>query len=134
MSDTNGGQTVTLGGQQIPLALPPSPAMRLDVYFAAGTNLSRAACAALGVCWGDRVSRPRVSYARTKHDPLAYGGAVLDALLERGLSYLEILDAANEAFIVLEGSVRPLLGDLVGSEEVEETEDFSGVPAVAGSG
>jgi len=129
----NGQHTVTLGGQSVALTLPASPSMRLDIFFAAATNLDRAAVAALGACWGDRETRPRVSYARAKHDALAYGGAVLDALLGRGLGYRDVMRAAGEAFVAIEGSVRPLLADLADPDEVAAVEDFTVAPAGAGS-
>ena len=134
MSDTNGGQTVTLGGQEIPLKLPPSPAMRLDIFFAAGRNLDRAACAALGACWGSPDSRPRASIVRAKHDPLEYGGQVGDSLLARGHGYREIIRAAGEAFMAIEASVRPMIGELAEPSEVEAAEDFTEAPAANGSG
>ena len=133
MSDTNGGQAVTLGGLTVPLVLPPSVSVRLDVYWAGGTNLDRAVCAALGVCWGDRSTRPRPTMRSAKYDARAYGGLVLDHLLERGFSYREILQAGGEAFGVIEASVADYVRTATHGE-VEETEDFSGVPAAAGSG
>ena len=133
MSAPNGRQTITLGGRDIPLRVPPSPSMRLDVFFAAAKSLDRAAVAALGVSWGDRESQPRVTYARAKYDALAYGGAVLDELIGRGLTYRDIMRAAGEAFVMIESSVRPLLADLADPDEVAVAEDFTDPPEAAGS-
>ncbi len=133
MSTPNGGHTVTLGGEEIAIKLPPSPAMRLDIFYAAGTNVDRAACAALGACWHGE-GRPPARYTRYQHKPLDYGGAVLDGLLARGLPYREILAAAGEVFALVAGSVRDLVGELTTPDEVEAVEDFTGAPAAPGSG
>jgi len=132
VSDTNGGQTVTLGGEEIPLRLPPSPALRLDIYYAGSTNLDRAGCAALGASWHGEAAL-RAKYARCRHKPLDYGGQVLDELLARGLPYREILAAGGAAYIALAVSVRPFLDDIT-AEEVEAAEDFTEGPAASGSG
>lgn len=111
--------TTTLGGEKITLARPRSYAARYDVLVASGQNQSRALVAALGLCWVGP-TRPRARYERT-HNPLTYGGEVLDELVERGLRRGDILAAAVQAWpLATEG--------LADAEAVKEVEGKSEAP------
>lgn len=110
--------TVSLGGDDVALAAPTSTASRWDVYSAATSNANRAFAAALGLCWQGK-GKPKTRLAAHKFEPLSYGGAVLDELVERGITVPEILGAGLRAW--------QLCGDgLITAQEVEEVEGFSG--------
>lgn len=104
--------TVDIGGERFPLRMPKSHAVLIDVAEAtqAGHGFARAMTAALGLCWdgdafiaalGDRRIRGelddlevqrlrkmfgplRAQYSAHRFDVLAYGGAVMDELADRG--------------------------------------------------
>lgn len=108
--------TVTLGGVEVELVAPTSAAARWDVYGAATTNANRAFAAALALCWSGK-GKPRARLAAHKYDPLAFGGAVLDELVARGIAVPEVLGAGLRAW--------QLCGEgLITAEEVEDAEGF----------
>ncbi len=120
---------VRLGDQEITLAQPQSYSLRWEIATAAADIrpglLPRVLAAALGACWGDapwpgesRKSR-RPTYESSGYDPLKYGAAVIDSLLEHGATMPQVSYAGTVAFgLLTEG--------LFGEQEVQEAEDFFG--------
>ena len=109
--------TVSLGGESVDLKVPASASARWDVYSAATQNSNRAFAAALALCW-DGPKPPRARLAGHRFDPLAFGGAVLDELVARGVPLPEVIGAGLRAW--------QMCGDgLITGSEVEEAEGFS---------
>jgi len=109
--------TVTLAGVDVPLEAPASASARWDVYSAATSNPNRAFAAALALCWTGK-NKPRTQLARHRFDALAFGGAVLDELVSRGVPLPEVIGAGLVAW--------RLCGEgLITGEEVEAAEGFS---------
>lgn len=88
--------TVEVGDHTVRLGLPRSYAMRFEIRVAANDNALRAAAAALGACWlaGGSPNAPRLKYS---YQPLKFGGDVLDDLVGRGVSELDIIRAGQVA-------------------------------------
>jgi len=126
----------TLRGEKVALQVPGSCAAALDVVVAANKNPRRGICAALGLCWPawNRKQRRKqritddhpwapltVTLSGCEFDALAYGGAVLDELLVRGLSLEEVSAAGAVAL----NMVTDALPDF---DEVEAVEGNSEAP------
>lgn len=111
---------VTLGTRTVRLRPPSSPSMAFDVVTATNTNELRAICAALGMCWeaGPDLGCP-AKYKDHKYNALAYGGAVLDALIARGVQLDQITHASQVAFMLLAAK-------LPTRKDVDDAEGFSG--------
>jgi len=127
-------ETVTFGGEEIRLVVPAAISLRQDLYLAAADNTRRASAAALGACWRGKGGRPRANLKRAKFDVLAYGGLVIDELVGRGHTLVEILEAGGVAWALVEASIGDTLGLQASAEEVEATEDFTDPTAATGSG
>ena len=69
------------------------------------------------LCWAGK-SPPTAQYHRAGWDPMAYGGAVMDELVERGLAWDEVYAAG---MICLSHVVDAHLGE----EEVSTAENFT---------
>ena len=108
--------TIELGGRKVKMRLPESYAERYDI-IAAGANPGRCFAACLGLCWADR-KRPKAKYERYNFNALAYGGAVLDELMSRGIPYLEIIQAGGEVYSAIHATI-------VTADEVDQAEDFT---------
>jgi len=122
---TNGHTEITVGTESVRLVLPTSFALLSDVVAASQRNQSRAFAAALGLCWSGKGS-PRARLHAYSYDVMAYGGAVLDELHARGVSYAEQLAAGAVAW--------SLCADAILTErEVVEAEGFT-EGAVASTG
>ena len=121
--DTPEPGTVTIEGNTWRPRLPRSFTLRQDLILGSASNPRRAAAAALGICWAGP-NRPSASYQRSNWDPMAYGGEVLDELVERGVEW----DAAYHAGMVC---LSVLLREHVGEPEVADAENFT--EAEAGS-
>lgn len=115
--------TVQLGGKDVRLEAPRSYTVRTDIVLLERRNRLRAMMAALGVCWRG-ASRPKVTYDQAGWDPAAYGGAVLDELVERGIAPAEAFRAGAEAMgLILDGWVwEPELEQAEGNSDGEEAE------------
>ena len=109
--------TVTIGDQTWTPRLPRSFTLRQDLILGSASNPRRAAAAALGLCWAGK-SPPKAQYHRAGWDPMAYGGAVMDELVERGLAWDEVYAAG---MICLSHVVDAHLGE----EEVAPAENFT---------
>lgn len=111
---------VTIGTRTVRLRSPSSPSMAFDVVTATNTNELRAICAALGMCWeaGPDLGCP-AKYKDHKYNALAYGGAVLDALIARGVPLDQVTHAGQVAFMLLAAK-------LPTRKDVDEAEGFSG--------
>lgn len=105
---------------RIKLVVCKSFAVRHEIAAAAASNWRRGFVAALAVCWKGP-GRPKTSYASCDYNPLAYGGKVLDELLEQGHDLAEVLAAGTQAFNVL-------AEDLITEAEVSEAEGNSDAP------
>jgi len=108
---------IKIQGDAVDLKKPESISARWDVYSAATANANRAFAAALALCW-DGPNPPRARLSAHRFDALAYGGAVIDELVDRGASVAEVVGAGLRAW--------QLCGEgLITSQEVEEVEGFS---------
>jgi hypothetical protein len=108
--------TVQIGDRKVPLTVPASMASRYDVLISYTKSPTRAAHAALGLCWTGP-GRPK---AAASYDVCEYGGRVMDELCARGVSPVQSMAAAIVAFnLAIEG--------LVTESEVEDREgNFEG--------
>jgi hypothetical protein len=113
VADAEVPSTVEVRGQTVQFAPPASVAIRYEVAYAAAENESRAFAAALGVCWPKLGKRVRYRY-----DVMAYGGQVIEFLLEEGWSYMDIQSAGVVAYAHIAQT-------LPRASEVKEAEDFS---------
>lgn len=86
--------TLHVGRREIKLAAPRSIATCYDIVAALRINGNRGFAAALGVCC---ISPVRKEWPNYLGDPLAFGGQVIDALLEQGGTLDEIIDAGEAA-------------------------------------
>ena len=110
--------TVTLGRDTITLTVPASVSLRWDVAALAARNVQRARSAALGLCWAGSVKATRADLARCGWDVGAYGGAVQDALVGRGIEIAQVWAAGSVALELV-------CSNLVSQEEVSGQEVFS---------
>jgi hypothetical protein len=122
--------TVKVGKFEVELRPPPKLSIRWEILHFQHANEVRAACAALAACWRGR-GRPSSSFKAHGYNVGAFGGAVLEELLERGAPFGEIASAGTMALGVL-------ALDLVKPEDVDsEAERFpddSGEPGLGGDG
>lgn len=119
MASENGHTSVEVGGKTVELVLPNSFALRHEIALGGATNWQRAIMAALGMCWKGP-GRPKARYEAT-YDPMAYGGAVLDELVARGLRPADLWAPAAAAFHLIGASLIP-------ESEVAAAENFSAPP------
>lgn len=110
---------------QVRLAVPPSFSIRHEMMAAAADHPVRAAAAALAACWQGN-GRPKVSYASCKYDPLRFGGAVIDELVGRGATMVQVMTAGMAALQLLAPTV-------VTDREVKEREGFTSGGGAASS-
>ena len=116
-------KTVTLGGIDIEIGPPASYTVRAEIWKAATKNMDRAFAAALGACWRSK-GRPKAKYDAHGYNPLAYGGAVLDELVGRGLDPAEVFAAGGVAYLhCARGFIR--------EKEVKDRVGFSKAPEPA---
>ena len=110
---------VRIGAATIKLGSPPSLTLRYNIVEAAQVSEVRARGAALGMCWeaGGSPHAP-ARWSKHKFDTSAYGGAVIDELLKRGIAMSEIMEAGALAFI-------RLMSALPSQEAVESAENFT---------
>lgn len=111
--------TVMLGDLEITLRDPGRHSLALDLLTAAQGSRPRALAAALGMAWlKPRTGRPKVQYSQCGYNAAAYGGQVLDALVQDGHDWRDILAAGDEAFVFLTAG-------LVDLHEAADAEDFT---------
>ena len=103
---TNPRNVVTLSGCDVTL-IPPGLSACRDVVGATLHNRTRAAVAALGLCWPSSrktppggVQRPELDYPQTNYNPLEFGGRFSDALEMAGVDHEEIMTAAITALLL----------------------------------
>lgn len=108
---------IKLGPHEFAPRLPASYTERREITLAFATSPERASCAALGRCWVG----PGKPAAKYEYEPLAYGGAVMDELVARGLPVPSILAAAGQAWRLVADGVLDL-------KVVEEAEKNSVAP------
>jgi hypothetical protein len=96
-------------------SMPASFALRDDIVSCSRDNWRRACCAALGVsCEALELT---ATYRGASHNPLIFGGLVLDELMNRGIDRIEIINAGMICWTEIAGS-------LISEEEVKQEEDF----------
>lgn len=103
------------GKLKLHFSIPASMALRWEL--ASSDNPERARFAALGLA--SAAVRKHVPYRH--QSTAAYGLAVADWLLERGVKYPQALDCATVAWL-------HCIHDLVSESEVKAAEDFSEAP------
>jgi len=108
---------VVLGKYKVKLGLPRSRSLFYEINTATSINNHRAWAAALGVCW-DNGQCPGLpgKYSET-YNVLVYGGKVIDTLLERGISYDEIIIASAASFCILREKANSLTSAMVDGAE-----------------
>lgn len=79
----------------------PTPAVRYDLLDAGNRRFSnqRLAAASLALCWPYLQRKVLTAGARYECDVAAYGGAVLDYLIEQGATIREIVRAGNYTYL-----------------------------------
>jgi len=112
---------VSLKGKPVTLELPKSFTLRQDISLAGVSNPHRAFAAALALCWKGKLPKPirGIQYSRCGHNPLEYGGRVLDALYEAGYKPEEVSAAGVKAYMMVVDSQLTV-------PEVAEAADFTG--------
>ena len=90
---------VKLGKYEVELKRPSSFMVAREVTIAIGQNALRGLGAALGVCWGGKSLK--ATYAGSKYDMLAYGGAVVDELVALGVPEAHIYEAGRQAIDII---------------------------------
>ena len=123
MAENEENGTITIGGFTWSPRLPRSFTLRQDLIVGSASNPRRAASAALGICWNGP-NRPSAQYQRSGWDPMAYGGAVMDELVERGIPWEEIYQAGMMC-------LSAIVESHIGEPEVATAENFT--EAEAGS-
>lgn len=115
--------TVHLGSIEIKLVPPTSYSIRYETSISAANNQLRAFAAALGLCSATAGKRDKLQIKARYTDsfnPLQYGGEVLDELVARGYTTVEVMAAGVVAYGVISDGVFHLT-----EEAVEATADFS---------
>lgn len=112
---------VTLLGKTFALSGVKSFATRNEVVASGGQNPTRALAAALGLSLPPSAIRLKTKYG-PPFDPLTYGGEVIDELLERGSTILEVIAAGEVAYTAMARS-------LPSFEEVERVKEGFPLPA-----
>lgn len=113
--------SVPVGEHTVPLITPASYTVRYEVWTSGVYSEVRAACAALGLCWGDRATAPKARYEAT-YSVYIYGGQVLDELVARGIPAREVLAAGGVAYRQICSEWAPT------EQEIAAAEDFSAAP------
>lgn len=113
---------------ELKVSMPTSFSARNDVVAAYSVamnqrnhpHLVRVAFAAVGLCADPEHKLPRYSLA----DPniLAYGGAVMDALMAKGV-------AGVTALLLLDDLVGDIAESLPSAEGIQDAEDFTSAPS-----
>lgn len=96
-------KSVRVGQREVILTLPKSMSVRYDVAAYYSVNSTRALAAALGLCWG-ALGKPKAKY-EDSYSVGAYGGAVFDELLSKGVSAQEIAVAGSWAYVLIARSL-----------------------------
>jgi hypothetical protein len=121
--------SVTVGGRTLPtrsapgghLVVPSSLAVLSEVVLLAPRAPTRAAAAALGVCWRGP-GTPKTRLEQCQYDLALYGGRVLDELVARGggtpTAFAEVMSAGGVA-------LRMILDKMPREQEVATLADFS---------
>lgn len=109
-----------LGGKSHPATLPPSFMVRCEIVSAAYQNYKRATAAALGLCSTDL--KLKVSYQGQDFSPLKYGAAVMDELVGRGISWIEVSAAGVICWTKIAESI-PTEGEVKKAEDFTEAQD-----------
>lgn len=96
---------VRLGQREFELKLPASYSVRREIAVAGVQNAPRAFAAALGVCC-PRLAKMDGTKAAAQYDyqPLAYGGRLIDALVESGVPYDDVMTAGLKAYQLIDQS------------------------------
>lgn len=126
--------TVTLGTSTIQLRRPASATQRYEIWLASVVSPDRAFAAALGSCLpaqGKGAPLELVHRYEMTYSPLAYGGQVLDELLDKGLSRAEIRTAGIIAHNFISEEFVDDAGLPAGADAEQRTEDFSAAPGSA---
>lgn len=104
---------VQIGSLTVTLVAPRSFTERQEIIGAAAINPQRAFGAALGRCWPKGPTAPK---ARYEYEPLGYGGAVLDELLEAGHPPADVYAAAARAWrLIADAGGAPRVAELEGA-------------------
>lgn len=124
-------ESIRIGVRSWPVTMPSSYATRLDILVLSGTNNNRATFAAIGLCCPTLAKAIGV---RPKSDLHAFGGEVLDGILEAIAAENEkrvtkgekpirvtVLDVVKAGRPLAEA----LIDGLIDVEEVEDAEGFS---------
>lgn len=113
--------THQLGEHEIQLHPPPSMASRWEIFLLGPTNPWRAFGAALAACWKGP-GRPTATLARSGWSVAAWGGAVVDELVARGIEPAKVNAVGAVAFGLLSEG-------LITEEQVQAAENGSGAGA-----
>lgn len=104
---------VKIGKKEFTLQKPTSFAEAWDVASLGERNMHRAFAAALGLCGVGR--KLKLAYLG---DPMQYGGKVIDALHEQGLSMADILGPGAQAYSLCAQMI-------ISGNDVEKAESFT---------
>lgn len=99
---------VKLGEHIVRLHPPKSYAVCAEIFFASASNETRAGAAALAACWrgGPKAPKaPKANYQVYGCNPLEFGKAIFDELVEQGIPWLDIKYAGNTALNLIHANL-----------------------------
>ncbi len=111
--------TLQIDGETVTFKKIEAAHLRLDLASAMNENTNRAFAAALGLAWVG-AKRPKATLERCRYNVLAYGGHVINELVKRGLTAVEVVTLGAAVF-----SQCVTLDGIVSDREVKEAAGFS---------
>jgi len=111
--------TLDIGGQSVTFQPIEAAHLRMDLAQGMFQNQTRAFAAALALAWvGD--GKPKASLSRCRYDVLQFGGLVINELVKRGISAMQVITYGAAVYarcVTLDG--------IVSEDEVKEAAGFS---------
>lgn len=136
-------EIMTLGDLEVPIRPPSLQSVIVDLQLelTTGRGSHRVWAACVGLCWGGPKA-PRADFAKHRFDVLAYGGAVYDELIARGIPGGDIPEAGLRCWRVMAGLPvdGPIEDDTPAgginglAEDVQASADFSAAEGSSISG
>jgi len=111
--------TLDIGGQSVTFKPIEAAHLRMDLAQGMFQNQSRAFAAALGMAWVGE-GKPKANLSRCRYDVLQYGGLVINELVKRGISAMQVITYGAAVYakcVTLDG--------IVSDDEVKEAAGFS---------
>jgi hypothetical protein len=111
--------TLTIDGQSVTFKPIEAAHLRLDLAAAMNENTNRAFAAVLGLAWVGE-GKPKASLERCRYNVLTYGGLVINELVKRGLTAVQVVTYGAAVF-----SQCVSMKGIITESEVKEAAGFS---------